>query len=217
VGDADGDDADGLELFGLEEALFGAFAIGDVGEDEADEGEAVGAVGGGGLEAGEEGGGAGAEEAELEGLGAAGGGEEAAVAVVGVLVVGEDEGGEAAAGEGGAGEAEEGGGGEVGFEDLAFGVEGEVADGGEVVEIEVALAGEFELDLGAAELVVLKFQLDLVDAELVDELREVGRASGEGFARGEAELSFGTITQADREGGGRRSLHGAIPRPFSCQ
>ena len=74
-------------------------------------------------------------------------------------------------------DAEERRGGQVGILDPAGGVDREVADRGEVVEIQVAIPGVCEIGLGALQLLVLHLQLDLMDLELVQEFR-CGQARG---------------------------------------
>jgi hypothetical protein len=61
--------------------------------------------------------------------------------------------------------------GEVRPGDETLGVEGEIPDGREVVEVDVAIVGLLQGELGPPQLLVLHLQLDLVDVQLVEEIR----------------------------------------------
>lgn len=63
---------------------------------------------------------------------------------------------------------------EIGFEDDAPGIEGEIAGRGEIVEAGVAVPGLGQFDLGAAQLLVLQLKFNLVDPQLVDKAGQVG-------------------------------------------
>jgi hypothetical protein len=54
-------------------------------------------------------------------------------------------------------------------EDRTFAVERDVSDGGEFVEIRVTIVSTGEFGLGIAQLLVLKFQLDLVNLQFTEE------------------------------------------------
>ena len=75
--------------------------------------------------------------------------------------------------------AEEGGGGEVNLADHAVVAERDDRDGGEVVEVGVAVAGLLEEPLGLDQLQVLNADLFLLDLKLVEELWQVGRVGEE--------------------------------------
>lgn len=62
------------------------------------------------------------------------------------------------------------GAGEVDLRDAARRIERAVSNGGEVVQIGVTSAGLFELLLGLAQLLILGFELRLVNFEIVNEV-----------------------------------------------
>ena len=86
-----------------------------------------------------------------------------------VLILPQDVAGKWFRGQLAAGDAKQGGEREVGFEDQALRADGAVANGGEIVEVEIAGAGGGEFVLRPAQLLVLHFQLDLVDLQLVQQ------------------------------------------------
>ena len=63
--------------------------------------------------------------------------------------------------------------GEVGFHDETVPVEGQIADGGEVIEVGIPGAGFIELRLVPAKLIVLHLEFNLVHPQLVDKLSGV--------------------------------------------
>ena len=86
---------------------------------------------------------------------------------------------------------EQGGSGEVRLPDQALPVEGEVADRGEIVEVEVVLEKGCRLVPGLRQLLVLQLQLYLVNLQLVDQPLRVlllGRARARACARGRPPL-----------------------------
>jgi hypothetical protein len=91
------------------------------------------------------------------------------VVIEDVLVGRQDEGREGGAHEGGALHAEEARRREVGLEHDVPVAERDVADGGEVEELDVGGSRGGELLLGPAQLLVLHLELDLVHAQLVEE------------------------------------------------
>ncbi len=64
---------------------------------------------------------------------------------------------------------------EIDLADEAAGVEGEIADRGELVQLAVAVAGLLEALPGLAQLFVLRLEFHLIDAELVDERAQLRR------------------------------------------
>ena len=81
---------------------------------------------------------------------------------------------EAAVHQSGALHADQARAGEVGLRNRSIAVEGEVAHGGEVVEVGVAFQRGFHLRPRKAQLLVLHLQFDLVHLQFVDELLGVG-------------------------------------------
>ena len=56
---------------------------------------------------------------------------------------------------------------QIGFHNRAVRIHRKMADRGKIIEVHIAVARRFELQLGPAELVVLHLQLDLVDLQLM--------------------------------------------------
>ena len=56
-------------------------------------------------------------------------------------------------------------------------IDGHIARRGQVVEAEIARSGGFQLQLGASQLLVLQFQLDLVDFEYVTAIARMAMAA----------------------------------------
>ena len=84
------------------------------------------------------------------------------MAKVGILVLGSDEAGQVLLDQVRSRHPQEIARGQIGFQDPPLLVHGEVADRGQLVEIEVASPRGLELLLRLAQLVVLHLQLDLV-------------------------------------------------------
>ena len=107
--------------------------------------------------------------------------------------------------------SEEGGGGEVGLQDLAGCVQGEVAHRRKVIEVGVFAAGLLQPGLGQPELLVLHLQLDLVHPEFVDEAGGLGRGEllgGYGLGR---EQRLGPPAQVAKVGGAVFGVcHGSV-------
>ncbi len=166
-------------------------ARGDVAEREAKDGGALGILRGDRLDQRPDGGSTGPQQPHLTGLRLLGLPEHHEVPVVRVPVRREDEGAEWPPDEPLPLDAEQARGREVRFADDAVVAHGEVAHGRQVEEIEIARPRGFKLLLGAAQLLVLHLELDLVDAQLVDgggELLEHGRGGRDGGEPAEALL-----------------------------
>ena len=124
-------------------------------------------------------------EAQLAGLRPRGLPEELEVPVVHILVRRQDETAERSPDEVLPLHAQQVRGRNVGVADKALVAQGDVAHRRQVEELEVFLALRVQLELGAAQLLVLHLKLDLVDAQLVDGRGEVvgrgrrGRGGGE--------------------------------------
>lgn len=71
--------------------------------------------------------------------------------------------------------AEQGGARQVYLRGQPFRIEGEIADRGEVIEVDIFLSGFRDHPLGALKLLVLHFELDLVDLQLMDEPFRIDR------------------------------------------
>ena len=128
-----------------------------------------------------------AQQTQLAGLRLGGLLEHPQEPVVHIAIGREDEGGERQPDEPLPLHAQQGGGGQVGIAHDARVVQSEIAHRRQVEEVEVLLALRVQLVLGAAQLLVLHLELDLVDAQLVDgggELHGHGRGGGGGGGGG---------------------------------
>ena len=161
------------------------------------------------------------EQPQLEGLGFAGRKDLFVAQVVAVHVFFVDEPGERLFDQRAAGHAQQGGGGEVGFQDQAVLAEGDIAHGRQVVEVEIAGAGDVQCRLGAAQFLVLALQLDLVNAQLVERLLHFRRSEGrEGFRRLGGVLPggrFGLLARlGGRDGTEFRVIHAKFGSWINC-
>ncbi len=102
-------------------------------------------------------------------------------------------------------DSQERGGGEVRLLDGTGGREGQISDGGEVVEVHEAVTGCLQRDLNLPQFLVLDLQLDLMDLEFVlasrrwlarrSRLRVAGKAGFRGFPQLRAVVRFGLLRQ----------------------
>ena len=70
--------------------------------------------------------------------------------------------------------------GQVGIDHAPLGVDREVGDGREVVEIDEAVAHRGQVDLGPAQLFVLRLELRLMDLQFMQQLGVPAQAPGRG-------------------------------------
>src|SRR5450759_5212945 len=144
---------------------------------------------------------------QLAGLRLAGLLEPPLVQVVHIAIGREDEGAERLPDEQLPLHAQQEGGGQVGVADDALVAQGEVAHRRQVEELEVLRALLLQLEPGAAQLLVLHLELDLVHAQLVDDSGDVrghGRGGGSGGGGEPVEALLGLPAQL--VGGAWRSL-----------
>ena len=107
--------------------------------------------------------------------------------------------------------AQEGGPGQVDLADHALRIDHEGADRREIEQLDVLVRRQLGRDLGALQFFVLKFQLDLVHLQLVDQRTRVALGRHPVRRRLRAELHLGLLPQGavHRRHGGR-FFHGAV-------
>ncbi|MCK7497561.1 MAG: hypothetical protein MZW92_47350 [Comamonadaceae bacterium] len=111
----------------------------------------------------------GASQAQFAGLWLLGGPEPLAEVVIDVLIVGEDDLGQERVDQCLTRAVQESGGGEVDLLDQSRLVQGQISDRGQIVEVEIARSRTLQGLMGAAQLLVLQLQLDLVHAQFMDQ------------------------------------------------
>ena len=135
------------------------------------------------------------------------------------LVLGRDQGSEAALQEVPAFVPQQRGGGEIHLLDHAIGIEGEIADRGEIVEIEIAVARRLQIALHQAQGLVLGLQFDLPHLQFVQQ-RGDRRCPGRlrhyrlrlhGFVAGSHQIRITFIGGGTHAGGGPRALPPGVP------
>jgi hypothetical protein len=108
---------------------------------------------------------------------------------------------------------EQGGRREIGLLDHTRLAQREIADGRELVEIEVARVQERQFVLCAVQFLVLQFQLDLMHAQFMDQpLGRLGCQGGDGFIPQGSQTFLGTFTQSRIQCGGPFARVGSIIR-----
>ena len=169
--------ADGFHLLRLEklrlavlERRLGALALGDVSQRDPARRRAVGHRRGGGVHVRPERSSVAFHHPQLVRLRFAGLDEFPAVLEVDILVVSEDEPGPRFRDERSASDAQHRRGRQVGLPDHALVADGEVADRGEVVEVEVPRPRVLQFRLRPAQFLVLHLELDLMDVKFVEQL-----------------------------------------------
>ena len=80
------------------------------------------------------------------------------------------------------------------MQDQAVAAEGAITDGGQVIEVKIALAGDLDLRLSAAQLLVLHLQFNLMDMQLMQLMQRLP-------------VGLAILRLAARQGG-RRQLRG---------
>jgi len=155
---------------GFVEFLLAAFACVDVDQDEAIGWRITCRRGGkAGLQPNPDRTRLGAPQAQLAGLWLVGGPKLVAEVVMDVLIVGDDELSQGCVDQGVTRGAEELGGGEVDLLDQPRLAQGQIPDRSQIVEVEVARSRTLQRCLGAAQLIVLQLQLDLMHTQFVDQ------------------------------------------------
>ncbi len=94
------------------------------------------------------------------------------------------------------------GGSQIRLRNSAFFIDGELGRRRKIVQMHKAVSGFFKLGLYASQLIVLHFELDLVNAQLVDqagtELAVKRASSGILYARGGVATHFNQVPQRNR-------------------
>ena len=153
----------------VRETCMQSFALADIADDDTACGSAIGILCGNGSQVSPEVRAIVAVHAQLALLGLSHRKELFAMPVVNVLVFTHDEAGEGLLGERASRHAQEGGDGEVCLRDQSALVEGQVAHGCQVVEIEILRTLDVQLCLRATQLLILHLEFDLINLELAND------------------------------------------------
>src|SRR5215510_10873573 len=72
---------------------------------------------------------------------------------------------------------------QIRFPDHSFPIECDMAGGSKVIQFRVSVTCRLQLELGSPELLILHFQFNLIDVEILDQLPQVPEARGRALAQ----------------------------------